>query len=94
MLVVFFVFNWSQDNSNGTFQGDFNYAQSYYEDPTINAEKVDEFLLMNLILTFVIIKATLHSVCVSKLLNVLQGFESNFNGNGIPIDLLSIMIMA
>ena len=39
---------WAQDNSNGTIQGDFNLStQSYYEDPAINAEKVDEFMLMN-----------------------------------------------
>ena len=40
--------NSAQDNSNGNIQGNFNLStQSYYEDPAINAEKVDEFMLMN-----------------------------------------------
>ncbi|MBH83278.1 MAG: hypothetical protein CMP70_01210 [Flavobacteriales bacterium] len=76
----------SQDNSNGTFQGDFNLsAQSYYEDPTINAEKVDEFLLMNAYSNIRYNKGNFtFGVRFESYLNVLQGFESNFNGNGIP----------
>ena len=76
----------SQDNSNGTFQGDFNLsAQSYYEDPTINAEKVDEFLLMNAYSNIRYNKGNFtFGVRFERYLNVLQGFESNFNGNGIP----------
>ncbi|MAZ54850.1 MAG: hypothetical protein CMP55_03495 [Flavobacteriales bacterium] len=76
----------SQDNSNGTFQGDFNLsAQSYYEDPAINAEKVDEFLLMNAYSNIRYNKGNFtFGVRFESYLNVLQGFESNFNGNGIP----------
>ena len=76
----------SQDNSNGTFQGDFNLsAQSYYEDPAINAEKVDEFLLMNAYSNIRYNKGNFtFGARFESYLNVLQGFESNFNGNGIP----------
>ena len=77
---------WAQDNSNGTIQGDFNLStQSYYEDPTINAEKVDEFILMNAYSNIRYNKGNFTAgVRFESYLNVLQGFESNFNGNGIP----------
>ena len=77
---------WAQDNSNGTIQGDFNLStQSYYEDPTINAEKVDEFMLMNAYSNIRYNKENFTAgVRFESYLNVLQGFESNFNGNGIP----------
>ncbi len=77
---------WAQDNSNGTIQGDFNLStQSYYEDPAINAEKVDEFILMNAYSNIRYNKGSFTAgVRFESYLNVLQGFESNFNGNGIP----------
>ena len=77
---------WAQDNSNGTIQGDFNLStQSYYEDPAINAEKVDEFMLMNAYSNIRYDKGNFAAgVRFESYLNVLQGFESNFNGNGIP----------
>ena len=77
---------WAQDNSNGTIQGDFNIStQSYYEDPAINAEKVDEFMLMNAYSNIRYNKGNFTAgVRFESYLNVLQGFESNFNGNGIP----------
>ena len=77
---------WAQDNSNGTIQGDFNLStQSYYEDPSINAEKVDEFMLMNAYSNIRYNKGNFTAgVRFESYLNVLQGFESNFNGNGIP----------
>ena len=77
---------WAQNNSNGTIQGDFNIStQSYYEDPTINAEKVDEFMLMNAYSNIRYNKGNFTAgVRFESYLNVLQGFESNFNGNGIP----------
>ncbi len=77
---------WAQDNSNGTIQGDFNLStQSYYEDPAINAEKVDEFMLMNAYSNIRYNKGNFTAgVRFESYLNVLQGFESNFNGNGIP----------
>ena len=76
----------AQDNSNGTIQGDFNLStQSYYEDPAINAEKVDEFMLMNAYSNIRYNKGNFTAgVRFESYLNVLQGFESNFNGNGIP----------
>ena len=77
---------WAQDNSNGTIQVDFNLStQSYYEDPAINAEKVDEFMLMNAYSNIRYNKGNFTAgVRFESYLNVLQGFESNFNGNGIP----------
>ena len=77
---------WAQDNSNGTIQGDFNLStQSYYEDPAINAEKVDEFMLMNAYSNIRYNKGNFTAgVRFESYLNVLQGFDSNFNGNGIP----------
>ncbi len=78
--------NSAQDNSNGNIQGDFNLStQSYYEDPAINAEKVDEFMLMNAYSNIRFNKDNFTAgVRFESYLNVLQGFESNFNGNGIP----------
>ena len=80
------LINFAQDNSNGTIQGDFNLnTQSYYEDPAINAEKVDEFMLMNAYSNIRYNKGNFTAgVRFESYLNVLQGFESNFNGNGIP----------
>ena len=77
---------WAQDNSNGTIQGDFNLStQSYYEDPAINAEKVDEFILMNAYSNIRYNKGNFTAgVRFESYLNVLQGYDSNFNGNGIP----------
>jgi hypothetical protein len=78
--------SWAQDNQSGTIQGDFNLsAQTYYEDPTINAEKVDEFMLMNAYSNIRYIKGNFTAgIRFESYLNVLQGFESSFNGNGIP----------
>ena len=80
------LINSAQDNSNGNIQGDFNLStQSYYEDPAINAEKVDEFMLMNAYSNIRYNKGNFAAgVRFESYLNVLQGFESNFNGNGIP----------
>ena len=80
------LINSAQDNSNGNIQGDFNLStQSYYEDPAINAEKVDEFMLMNAYSNIRYNKGNFTAgVRFESYLNVLQGFESNFNGNGIP----------
>ena len=77
---------WAQDNSNGTIQGDFNLStQSYYEDPAINAEKVDEFILMNAYSNIRYNKGNFTAgVRFESYLNVLQGYDSNFNGNGTP----------
>lgn len=89
-IIIAFSFisfiTWAQDNSNGNIQGDFNLStQSYYEDPAINAGKVDEFMLMNAYSNIRYNKSNFTAgVRFESYLNVLQGFESNFNGNGIP----------
>ncbi len=89
-IIIAFSFiafiTWAQDNSNGNIQGDFNLStQSYYEDPAINAGKVDEFMLMNAYSNIRYNKGNFTAgVRFESYLNVLQGFESNFNGNGIP----------
>jgi len=77
---------WAQDNSNGTIQGDFNFsAQSYTEDPAINAQKVDETMLMNAYSNIRFNKGNFTAgVRFESYLNVLQGFDSRFDGNGIP----------
>jgi hypothetical protein len=77
---------WAQDNSNGTIQGDFNFsAQSYSEDPAINAQKVDETMLMNAYSNIRFNKGNFTAgVRFESYLNVLQGFDSRFDGNGIP----------
>ena len=89
-IIIAFSFisfiTWAQDNSNGNIQGDFNLStQSYYEDPAINAGKVDEFMLMNAYSNIRYNKGNFTAgVRFESYLNVLQGFESNYNGNGIP----------
>ena len=77
---------WAQDNSNGTIQSDFNFsAQSYSEDPAINAQKVDETMLMNAYSNIRFNKGNFTAgVRFESYLNVLQGFDSRFDGNGIP----------
>jgi len=77
---------WAQDNQNGNIQGDFNFsAQSYSEDPSINAEKVNESMLMNAYSNIRFNKGNFTAgVRFESYLNVLQGFDSRFNGNGIP----------
>ena len=78
--------NWAQDNQNGSIQGDFNFsAQSYSEDPAINAQKVDETMLMNAYSNIRFNKGNFTAgVRFESYLNVLQGFDSRFDGNGIP----------
>ena len=78
--------NWAQDNQNGSIQGDFNFsAQSYSEDPAINAQKVDETVLMNAYSNIRFNKGNFTAgVRFESYLNVLQGFDSRFDGNGIP----------
>ena len=78
---------WAQDNSNGTIQGDFNFsAQSYSEDPAINAQKVDETMLMNAYSNIRFNKGNFTAgVRFESYLNVLQGFDSRFDGNELQI---------
>ena len=87
IVCSFFPFiNWAQDNQNGSIQGDFNFsAQSYSEDPAINAQKVDETMLMNAYSNIRFNKGNFTAgVRFESYLNVLQGFDSRFDGNGIP----------
>lgn len=89
-LILAFSFipflTWAQDNQSGSIQGDFNFsAQSYSEDPTINAQKVDESMLMNAYSNIRFNKGNFTAgVRFESYLNVLQGFDSRFDGNGIP----------
>ena len=78
--------SWAQDNPNGSIQGDFNFsAQSYSEDPSINAQKVDETILMNAYSNIRYNKGNFTAgLRFESYLNVLQGFDSRFDGNGIP----------
>ena len=84
VLLPFVVFG--QENSSGTIQGDFNFnAQTYTEDPSINASKVDEFMLMNGYSNILFNKGNFTAgIRYESYLNALQDFDSRFNGNGIP----------
>lgn len=84
VLLPFVVFG--QENSPGTIQGDFNFnAQTYTEDPSINASKVDEFMLMNGYSNILFNKGNFTAgIRYESYLNALQDFDSRFNGNGIP----------
>ena len=66
--------------------GDFNLnAQTYSEDPSINAAKVDEFFLMNGYSNIRFNKGNFTAgLRYESYLNALQDFDSRHNGNGIP----------
>ena len=77
----------AQQNENyGSISGDFNLnIQSYTEDLKINADAVDEFILMNGYSNLRYTKDNLLiGVRYESYLNALQDFDSRFNGNGIP----------
>jgi hypothetical protein len=89
-LVVLFVIYYNasaqQSGNYGSIQGDFNLnVQSYTEDLKINADAVDEFILMNGYSNLRYTKDNfLIGVRYESYLNALQDFDSRFNGNGIP----------
>jgi hypothetical protein len=76
----------SQDISSGSLQGDFNLnAQTYTEDPSINAAKVDEFLLLNSYSNLRYNNGNFTvGVRYESYLNALQDFNREYQGNGIP----------
>ena len=77
--------NWAQNNQSGTIQEMQLQRPNLPEDPAINASKVDEFMLMNGYSNIRFNKGNLTAgVRFESYLNVLQGFDSRFNGNGVP----------
>lgn len=76
----------AQDNNPGTIQGDFNLnVQTYYEDSTINAAAVDEFMLMNGYANILFNKGNFTAgVRYENYSNALLGFNADYNGHGIP----------
>ena len=87
-FVLFLGFNGlaQQGGNQGTIQGDFNLnIQTYSEDLKINANAVDEFLLMN---GYSNLRYTNNNFLIGiryeSYLNALQDFDARFNGNGIP----------
>lgn len=76
----------AQDASSGSLQGDFNLnAQTYTEDASINAAKVDEFLLLNSYSNLRYDNGNLTvGLRYESYLNALQDFNSEYQGNGIP----------
>ena len=80
VLLPFVVFG--QENSSGTIQGDFNFnAQTYTEDPSINASKVDEFMLMNGYSNILFNKGNF----TASILKILLRFEDCFVWYTIPV---------
>ena len=74
----------SQENE-GNIQGDFYLnAQTYNEDPSINAQKVDEYMLLN---SYSNIRYTKGDFIIGLryegYLNALQDFDSRYNDNGV-----------
>jgi len=86
LLIILPFLSIAQQISEGTIQGDFNFnAQTYSEDPTINASKVDEFMLMNGYANILFNKGDFRAgLRYESYLNALQDFDSRYNGNGIP----------
>lgn len=76
----------AQDGPVGEIHGDFNLnLQSYTEDPSINAQKVDEFVLMNGYSNLLFSKGDfVAGIRYESYLNALQDFDSRHTGNGIP----------
>lgn len=76
----------AQEGQPGEIHGDFNLnLQSYTEDPSINAQKVDEAVLMNGYSNLLFTKGDfVAGVRYESYLNALQDFDSRHTGNGIP----------
>ena len=86
LFVIYYNGNAQQNGNYGSIQGDFNLnVQSYTEDLKINADAVDEFILMNGYSNLRYTKDNfLIGVRYESYLNALDGFDPRFNGNGIP----------
>lgn len=83
-IIPFILFGQEQDW--GEVHGDFNLnAQTYTEDPSINAAKVDEFFLINSYSNIHFTKGNFTAgLRYESYLNALQDFDNRHNGNGIP----------
>jgi len=86
LLVIIPFISLGQEQDWGEVHGDFNLnAQTYTEDPSINAAKVDEFFLMNGYSNIRFNKGNFTAgLRYESYLNALQDFDSRHNGNGIP----------
>ncbi len=82
LSLPFYVFS----QNSGEIHGDFNLnLQSYQEDASINAEKVDEIVLNNAYLNLIYTKGNFTAgVRYESYLNALTDYDSEFKGNGIP----------
>ena len=76
----------AQEGEFGEVHGDFTLnLQTYTEDPSINAQKVDEFMLMNGFSNIRFSKGKFTAgLRYESYLNALQDFDSRHTGNGIP----------
>jgi hypothetical protein len=88
-VAILFSINISKAQQNGNYgsiSGDFNLnVQSYTEDLKINAEAVDEYILMNGYSNLRYTKDNfLIGIRYESYLNAIEGFDSRYNGNGIP----------
>ena len=73
-------------NDISQISGNFeNNLQTYNEDPSIGAEKVDEFILNNAFLNILYTKGNFSTgIRYESYLNALQDYDSKYTGNGIP----------
>ena len=80
------LFFFGQEQDWGEVHGDFNFGgQTYTEDPSINAAKVDEFFLANAYSNLRFSKGNFTAgIRYESYLNALQDFDIRFNGNGMP----------
>ncbi len=85
-LTISPLFFFGQEQDWGEVHGDFNFSgQTYTEDPSINAAKVDEFFLANAYSNLRFSKGNFTAgIRYESYLNALQDFDTRFNGNGIP----------
>lgn len=85
-LTISPLFFFGQEQEWGEVHGDFNFSgQTYTEDPSINAAKVDEFFLVNAYSNLRFSKGNFTAgIRYESYLNALQDFDNRFNGNGIP----------
>ena len=85
-LLLLPLFTFAQDAELGEVHGDFTLnLQTYTEDASINAQKVDEFMLMNGFSNIRFTKGKFTAgLRYESYLNALQDFDSRHTGNGIP----------
>ena len=76
----------AQNNNEGQLHGNFQIdMQSYKEDSTIGAPKVPEKMLLNSYANLTYTKGNFTAgIRYEAYLNAMQGYNSLYNGNGIP----------